>query len=153
MVNNLPTNARDARYAGLIPGSGRSPGVGNGNQLQYSCPENSMDRGTWRATVMGSQNIRHNWETKHMHTYLQEKKKQNTTFEELVPQLWTNAHSHTTNTMLNFLPLHEAFGKHWSLFSVPIILHFPEYHWNRIVCSFLCLVFFFTYNSLAGLTI
>ena len=38
---------------GLIPGSGRSPGEGNGNPLQYSCLENSMDRGTWWATVHG----------------------------------------------------------------------------------------------------
>ena len=38
---------------GLIPGSGRSPGGGNGNPLQYSCLENSMDRGTWQATVHG----------------------------------------------------------------------------------------------------
>ena len=37
----------------LIPGSGRSPGEGNGNPLQYSCLENSMDRGAWRATVHG----------------------------------------------------------------------------------------------------
>ena len=36
-----------------IPGSGRSPGEGNGNSLQYSCLENSMDRGVWRATVHG----------------------------------------------------------------------------------------------------
>ena len=38
---------------GLIPGSERSPGVGNGNLLQYSCLENSMDRGAWRITVHG----------------------------------------------------------------------------------------------------
>ena len=38
---------------GLIPGLGRSPGEGNGNPLQYSCLENSMDRGAWRATVHG----------------------------------------------------------------------------------------------------
>ena len=38
---------------GLIPGSGRSPGGGNGNTLQYSCLENSMDRGTWQVTVHG----------------------------------------------------------------------------------------------------
>ena len=36
---------------GLIPGLGRSPGIGNGNLLQYSCLENSMDRGAWQATV------------------------------------------------------------------------------------------------------
>ena len=39
--------------AGLIPGSGRSPGEGNGNSLQYSCLENPMDRGAWWATVHG----------------------------------------------------------------------------------------------------
>ena len=38
---------------GLIPGSERSPGEGNGNPLQYSCLENSMDRGAWRAIVYG----------------------------------------------------------------------------------------------------
>ena len=38
---------------GLIPGSGRSPGEGNGNPLQYSCLENSMDRGAWKAIVHG----------------------------------------------------------------------------------------------------
>ena len=53
MVKNLPANAGDARDAGSIPGSGRSPGVGNGNPLQYSCVENSMDRGAWQPTVHG----------------------------------------------------------------------------------------------------
>ena len=48
---------------GLIPGLGRSPGEGNGNSLQYSCPENSMDRGAWWATVQGVQRVRHNWVT------------------------------------------------------------------------------------------
>ena len=43
----------DAGDTGLIPGSGRSSGVGNGNPLQTSCLENSMDRGAWRATVHG----------------------------------------------------------------------------------------------------
>ena len=50
MVKNQPANAEDV---GLIPGSGRSPGVGNHNPLQYSCLENSMDRGAWWATVHG----------------------------------------------------------------------------------------------------
>ena len=48
MVKNLPVNAGDS---GLIPGLGRSPGEGHGNPLQYSCLENPMDRGAWRATV------------------------------------------------------------------------------------------------------
>ena len=46
---NMSTNAGDIRDAGLIPESGRSPGGGNGNPLQYSCLENPMDRGTWWA--------------------------------------------------------------------------------------------------------
>ena len=53
VVKNLPANAGDARDSGLIPGLGRSLGVGNGNPLQYSWLENSMDRGAWRATVHG----------------------------------------------------------------------------------------------------
>ena len=52
-VKNLPANAGDLRDVGLIPGSGRSPEGGRGNPLQYSCLENSMDRGAWRATVHG----------------------------------------------------------------------------------------------------
>ena len=48
MLKNLPANAGDA---GLMPGSGRSPGEGNGYPLQYSCLENPMDRGAWRTTV------------------------------------------------------------------------------------------------------
>ena len=43
MVKNLPDNAGDIREAGSIPGSGRSPGVGHGNPLQYSCQGNAMD--------------------------------------------------------------------------------------------------------------
>ena len=43
VVQNLPAKAGNTRDAGLTPGSGRPPGVGNGNPLQYSCLENSMD--------------------------------------------------------------------------------------------------------------
>ena len=53
MVKNLPANTGDRRDAGLIPGLGRSPGGGNGNPLQYSCLEISMDRGAWWAIVHG----------------------------------------------------------------------------------------------------
>ena len=52
-VENLPVNAGDAGDTGLIPGSGRSPGGGNGNLLQYSYLGNSMDREAWQATVHG----------------------------------------------------------------------------------------------------
>ena len=51
VVKNLPANAGDVRKVGLIPGSGRSPGLGNSKVLQYSCLENPMDRRAWRATV------------------------------------------------------------------------------------------------------
>ena len=57
MVRNLPVNAGDTRDAGSIPGLGRSSGEGNGNPLQYSCLENSMDRGAWQATVHGPTKI------------------------------------------------------------------------------------------------
>ena len=50
MVKNLPANSEDM---GSVPGSGRSPGEGNDNPLQYSCLKNSMDRGAWWATVHG----------------------------------------------------------------------------------------------------
>ena len=53
IVKKLPANAGDTRDAGLILGSARSPGGGTGNPLQYSCLEDSMDRGTWQATVHG----------------------------------------------------------------------------------------------------
>ena len=53
VVKNLSANAGDARDASLILGLGRSPGVGSGNLLQYSCLENSVDRGAWWATVHG----------------------------------------------------------------------------------------------------
>ena len=45
VVKNLPANAGDIREAGSIPGSGRSPGIGHDNPLQYSCLENPIDRG------------------------------------------------------------------------------------------------------------
>ena len=50
MVKNLPVTAGDV---GLIPGPGKSPGVGNGNPFQYSCLENFMERGACWATVHG----------------------------------------------------------------------------------------------------
>ena len=53
MVKNPPANAGHVRDSGLIPGSGRSPGGGHGNPLQYCCLENPMDRGTWQASVHG----------------------------------------------------------------------------------------------------
>ena len=53
MVKSRPANAEDIGDLGLIPGSGRPTGGGNGNQIQYSCLGNPMDRGAWRAIVHG----------------------------------------------------------------------------------------------------
>ena len=60
MVKNPPAHVGDVRDSGLIPGSGRPPGGGHGNPLQYSCLENLKDRGAWGATVfIGPQRVRH----------------------------------------------------------------------------------------------
>ena len=61
MVENPPANAGDT---GSIPGYGRSLGEGNSKLLQYSCLENPMDRGAWRATVHGVQRVGHDLVTK-----------------------------------------------------------------------------------------
>ena len=60
LVKNLPVSAGDARDAGRIPGLGRSSGGGNGNPLQYSCLENSTDRGAWQDIDRGVAK-RHDW--------------------------------------------------------------------------------------------
>ena len=64
VVKTLPANPGDA---GLIPRSGRSLGGGNSNPLQYFCLENPMNRGAWRATVLGWQRVRHSCITEHTH--------------------------------------------------------------------------------------
>ena len=60
VVKNLPANAGDL---GSVSGSGRSPGEGNGNPLQFSCPEDSTDRGDWRPVVHGVARVRHDLAT------------------------------------------------------------------------------------------
>ena len=57
-------SACQAGDTGSIPGSGRSPGEGNGNPLQYSCLGNLMDRKAWWVQFTGSQRMRHDWATK-----------------------------------------------------------------------------------------
>ena len=61
LVKDPPANAG---ATGLIPGSGRSPGEGNGNPLQYSCLEDPLDREAWWATVHGVARVEHNLTTK-----------------------------------------------------------------------------------------
>ena len=65
MVNNSSANAENASNAGDIRdlGSGKSPGGGHGNTLQYSCLDNSTDRGAWWPTVHGLQRVGHDLET------------------------------------------------------------------------------------------
>ena len=65
MVKNPPVNKGDTRDLDSILGSGRSPGEGNGNLLQYSCLENPLDRGALRATVHGV--TKESDKTKHAH--------------------------------------------------------------------------------------
>ena len=69
-VKNPPANAGDL---GSIPGLGRSPGVGNGNPLQYSCLRNPMDRGVWWATAHGVKKVRHGLATKQQTATIMEK--------------------------------------------------------------------------------
>ena len=68
LVKNLPAEAGVTRDAGWIPGSGRSPGGGNGNPLQCSCLESSMDRGAWRVKVYGVAKNQ-TWLIAHTHTH------------------------------------------------------------------------------------
>ena len=70
MVKNLPANAGDARYLGLIPGSGRCPEVGNGNPLQCSCLDNPRTEVLWRLQTMGSQRVGNKWVTEHSTYYI-----------------------------------------------------------------------------------
>ena len=64
-AQNPPANSGNAADMGLIPALGRSSGIGNGNPLQYSCLENSLDRGAWWATVHGATK---NWTQLSTHT-------------------------------------------------------------------------------------
>ena len=59
VVKNLLANAGDTEGTGLIPGQGRSPGIGNGNPLQYSCLENPKDRGAGKLQPIGLQRVGH----------------------------------------------------------------------------------------------
>ena len=59
VVENSPASAGDPGDGARIPESGRAPGGGHGNSLQYSCLKHSMDRGAWQAAIQGSQRAGH----------------------------------------------------------------------------------------------
>ena len=67
-VKNLPADAGATGDVGWIPGPGRSPGGEDGNPLQYSCLENSMDRGAWRTTNCKESDMTERLNT-HTHTH------------------------------------------------------------------------------------
>ena len=90
VVKNPPANAGDKRDASSNPGSGRSPGEGTGYPLQYSCLENSMDRGAWKLQSMGSQRIRSHIHT-HTHLYTVECNNiPSSSYDNKYLQIWTN---------------------------------------------------------------
>ena len=109
VIKNLPANAGDTRDVSLIPGLGRSPGVGNDNRPQYSCLENSMDRGAYRAmsyeitknqtSLSLSLTHRHTHTHTHTHTQTQLLKKarnsEKSLFSGLEDSLYSDFHSDT----------------------------------------------------------
>ena len=82
VVKNLPANAGDIRDTGSIPGSGRSPGGGHGNPLQYSCLKNPMDRGFWQAAVHRVTK-RQDWSNLHTHMHTNTERGKGIYYKEL----------------------------------------------------------------------
>ena len=91
VVKNPPANAEDTRDTSWIPGSGKSPGGGHGNPLQYSCLKNPLDRGALWATFIGLQRVGHNWSNLAcMHTH----------------QKWTQCYKSTIIRFLKIIKRH-----------------------------------------------
>ena len=111
VVKNLPANARDRRDTGSIPGSGRFPGEGNDNPLQYSCLESPRDRGVWWAAVQG---VTKSHTTEHtQHRYLGEYCFAENYF--LVLYIGKNVHIHPSTNLwyiLNTINYRESFHMH-----------------------------------------
>ena len=147
-------SAWSAGNPSLIPGSGRSPGEGNGKPLQYSCLENSMDRGAWWATVHGSQRIRQDWNPvgpnplvrkistgegndshtlTHSHTHIE--REESICFKELTHQLWgwTSLKSVGQDFCCSLEESTFLSGKTWSLLKVFNWLSEAPHLW-RVIC-------------------
>ena len=111
---------------GSIPGSGRSPGEWNGNPLHYSCLVNPMDRGTWQATVHGSQRVGHNWVTNTV------------TFFHLYTHTHTHTHTYICNSYLHWLPGKPMFVPStvkWPQYSFKFFLQVPKQSFlNASIC-------------------
>ena len=97
LVKNQPATAEDARDTGSIPGLGRSSRVGSGYPFQYSCLENSMDRGGWRATVDGITKSQTRLSTHtHTHTHTDTHTHRHTdTHTDTQTHTHTHTHTHT----------------------------------------------------------
>ena len=122
-------SACQAGDASLILGSGRSPGRGNGNPLQYSCLENHMDRGAWQATVHGVVWVRHNWVSRH--TYMNEYIRALCVHEQIFLLFLnratedTNQLSHGYLTSLPFIDRHSIVSCLLQQYSVWVNIHVP----------------------------
>ena len=97
MAKNLPANAGDSRNAGLIPGSGRSPGGGNDNPLQHSFLENPMDReARWTIQFMGcKESGMTEHKNTHTHTHTHRHVKVSLLSKQLHPDLGNDQHSYS----------------------------------------------------------
>ena len=111
VVNNPLAAAGDSRDKGLIPALGRSPGVGNGNLLQYSCLENSIDRGRLEST--GSQ-VHGDWACMHTHTHTHTHTHKRMV-KSLVTGIWTQLPTSLPSPQVReYLPTFQPHGWfHW----------------------------------------
>ena len=102
LVKNLPANGGDTRHTSSIPGSGRSPEIGNGTPLQCSCLESSMERGAWQATVYGVAENQNRMSMTHTNLSVQALH-----HGQLFANLWTASHicSPTPGVCSNSYPL------------------------------------------------
>ena len=115
----------DGRDVCLIPGWGRSPRIGNGNPLQYSCLENPMDRGTWQATVHG---VRKSWPQLSIHRHTHTK---NSDCSIYLLQAYLSLVTKTTfwllstSVVLLYIPLQKCYSLSWSctLFDLGSVVH------------------------------
>ena len=123
-VKNLPANARDTRDAGLIPGSGRSPGGGNGNPPQCSCQGNPRDREAWRPQSRGSHRVGH--DRGHTHTHR--------------PRCWTSFHGlichlHSFCVCVKCLLSSFAHLKNWVVYYLTVENSNIHIFWIQVFCQ------------------